>query len=90
MARTVIRKLVAWDAAAGASVALDPGALIETYRICRNPIDGEWHDAAPYVMEFELAGHQLRSPLVDFQARTETTPQVTMELEPARVMAAVS
>jgi hypothetical protein len=90
VARTVIRKVVAWDAAAGASVALHPGALIEAYRICRNPVDGEWHDAAPYVMEFELAGQQLRCPLVEFQARTEAIPQVTLEQKPARVMAAVS
>jgi hypothetical protein len=41
-------------------------------------------------MEFEFAGQQLRCALVDFQARTEATPQVTREQKPAPVMAAVS
>ena len=69
LSRTVIRKLVALDEAAGVRVVLDPGEPIENWQILRRPPDPE---LGVYVMDFESAGRRLCCPLVHFQARTAT------------------
>jgi hypothetical protein len=89
VARIVIGRLLAFDAAERTSIALDPGTLIEECHIHRNPGTGEDRDLEVYVMRFESEGRALRCPLVEFQARTEAVPSVVEET-PAREIAAVS
>lgn len=71
LARTVIRRLVARDAADGVDVVIEPGTSIQSCRIQRSPETGS--NVEVYVIEFELGGKALRCPLVQFQARTETS-----------------
>ena len=70
LARTVIRRLVARDAAAGIDVVIEPETFIPSCRILRNPETGPEVDV--YLVEFETAGNTLLCPLAQFQARTET------------------
>jgi hypothetical protein len=74
LARTVIRRLVAQDEAAGVDVVIEPGAVIDSYFIERKASAAE-----VYVMEFRADGRQLRCPLVEFQARTETAAGAVVE-----------
>jgi hypothetical protein len=70
LARTVIRRFVARDAAAGVDIVIEAGASIQTCRIHRNSQTGS--DVEVYVVEFEAGERTLSCPLVQFQARTET------------------
>ena len=71
--RRVLRRILAFDAAESAIIPIQPGAILEFCRIVRNSGDAETSATEVYVMEFDLAGRRLRCPLVDFQARTETS-----------------
>jgi hypothetical protein len=73
LARIVIRRLVAYDAATRVEVVIEPGKPIDSCRIRRNPSDTEHSSVAVYVMEFLADGRLLRCPLVQFQARTQAT-----------------
>jgi hypothetical protein len=64
----VIRRLVARDESGRVDVVIEPGASIQTCRIYRT----ETPETELYLMEFEAEGRQMRCPLVQFQARTET------------------
>ena len=76
LARTVIRRFVARDAAARVDVVVDPGASIDSFSIHRNSGLGESPADGVYVMEFEAGGRRLRCALVDFQARTQAAPPI--------------
>jgi hypothetical protein len=71
VARTVIRRLVAWDEAAGASVVLDPGESVQNWHLLQNTSRSPEPELGVYVMDFESAGRRLKCPLVQFQARTQ-------------------
>jgi hypothetical protein len=81
LARTVIRRLVARDAAVGIDVVIEPGTSIQSCRIHRNPETGP--DVEVYVVEFEDGERKLRCPLVQFQARTETAAAEVAMQSPA-------
>jgi hypothetical protein len=81
LARTVIRRFVALDVAAGIDVVIEPGTSIQSCRIHRNPETGS--DAEVYAVEFETGGKALRCPLVQFQARTEMAASEVGEQQPA-------
>ena len=83
VARIVIRRLVAWDGAAQADMALEPGVFIESCRIHRDSETGD-QDLGGYVMAFESGGRELRCPLVQFQARTEALQPAGVNEIPAR------
>jgi hypothetical protein len=83
VARTVIRGFTARDARSLATVALQPGELIESYRIQRIGVAADTDDGV-YVMDFESSGRHLRCPLVQFQARTQSILSHFVEEAPAR------
>jgi len=83
VARTVLRRIVALDAT-GAAVSVDSGAILDPCRIVRNSATSESPATDVYVMEFAFAGRTLCCPLVDFQARTQTTPLIGIEYPAAR------
>jgi hypothetical protein len=86
VARTVIRTLEAWDPKTWVPIQLQPGALLESYRILRNRDAGAAHSAEVYLMEFETAGRRYCCPLAQFQPRTL---QLAVEEKPARDSVAV-
>jgi hypothetical protein len=88
VARTVIRKLVAFDAAGAAGIPVEPGAILQACRVLRNPSFSGMTDV--YVVEFEVAGRTLRYPLVDFQARTQAMDSGVVRETPARETATIS
>lgn len=68
LARIVIRRLVARDESGRGDVVIEPGSSVQTCRIYR----AETPETDLYLIEFESQGRQMRCPLVQFQARTET------------------
>jgi hypothetical protein len=90
VARTVIRTLKAWDPATRKQVEIQPGALLESYRILQNRDSGAAPSADVYLMEFESAGRRYCCPLAQFQPRTLAVEQfVVEEKKPARDSIAV-
>jgi hypothetical protein len=81
LARTVIRRLVARDAAAGIDIVIEPGASIQSCRIHRNPETGSHVEV--YAVEFEAGERTLWCPLVQFQARTEAVDSDVVTQSPA-------
>jgi len=77
VSRTVIRKIVAKDAAGSTGFSVEPGAVLEDCRVVRNDVAAPAVDV--YVVEFEFAGRRLHYPLVDFQARTEALQPVPLQ-----------
>jgi hypothetical protein len=75
---------LAFDATVSAVIPIEPGAVLDLYRIVRDPGTAESPPADIYAMEFEFAGRRLRCPLVDFQARTQTRHLIAMQDTPAR------
>jgi hypothetical protein len=71
--RTVVRRLVAFEATFPTAIPIEPGTDIEPCGIVRNPSPAEEVGSDVYAMEFEFAGKRLRCPLVDFQARTQSS-----------------
>jgi len=64
----VISGLEAWDAAGGPATRLQPGTILDYYRIRRSVAAVDCGHV--YVMEFQLCGRQYHCPLVTFQSRT--------------------
>jgi hypothetical protein len=82
--RTVVRRLVAFEATHSTAIPIEPGTNVETCHILRNPAPADAVDWDVYSMEFEVAGRRLRCPLVDFQARTQSIQTAGAEEIPAR------
>jgi hypothetical protein len=83
VARTVISKLEVWDSAVGAAVPLQPGTILDVYRI-RRSVTAVEDSGCVYVMEFESSGRQYHCPLVTFQSRTCAIDAIQMDGTPVR------
>jgi hypothetical protein len=88
--RTVVRRLVAFDATLSTAIRIEPGANVEAGHIVRNAAPAEDSGTGVYAMEFEFAGLTLRCPLVDFQARTQSSHRPGVQETPARETATMS
>ena len=88
--RTVFRTLEAWDAATGRAVEIQPGALLEWYRILRNLQPGMAPSLDVYLMEFESAGRRYWCPLAQFQPRTLAVEPLATRLPPAAARCAAA
>jgi hypothetical protein len=64
---------LAFDATVSAVIPIEPGAVLDLYRIVRDPGTAESPATDTYAMQFEFAGRRLHCALVDFQARTQTS-----------------
>ena len=80
--------MFASDATGAAVISIEPGAILQLCRIVRNSGISEPTDV--YVMEFEFAGRRLRCPLVDFQARTQTSHLIEVQDTAARESVTIS
>ena len=83
VARTVVRRILAFDPTVSAVTPIEPGAILEICGIVRHSGPPETPATDVYVMEFEFGGRTLRCPLVEFQARTQTSPLGGMQADTA-------
>ena len=90
MIRTVVRRLVAFETTHSTAIPIEPGANVDACHILRNPATDGAVESEVYSMEFEFAGRRLRCPLVDFQARTQSSQTAEAEEIPARETARTS
>src|SRR5208283_3021082 len=79
--REVIRPFQAWDAVACSAAMLDPGVVLNAYRI--QSFAGDAGSEA-YGVEFHWLGRRYTCPLYLFQARTQAVEPVPVGEIPAR------
>jgi hypothetical protein len=76
VARTVISKLGVWDITLELAAWLQPGAILDGYRI-RRTVTTAGGSGDVYLMEFESVGHRYQCPLVAFQSRTRRIDSIS-------------
>jgi hypothetical protein len=63
--REIFRPLAAWNLADGSNETLQPGRVVDNFRIVTS-------EAEPYLIQFEITGACYACPLFHFQARTRS------------------